>query len=262
MITLESNPAPRPLNMRSGWIELRQLPSIESARLAGTTLDARFGDGTLTVEFQGDTARVDFSSSEYSASFVADDLDLVQSRSDVRYLDLVDTPNERSLTLFVSDAGAVLAIFVDVEKREGSPNVVQRAFSGLSQNASSDTQPFAMSSELVGKRAVVSYQDDHVLEHIYLNSDAIAWQLLQGINGVGHAEAHQATTWKVADGLFVLGWVEHNPVAVLLLMDFTAKLNTGKVMAIDDSGFVNERAGARIDYFGDAVWYPEGSEPQ
>lgn len=262
MITLENNPAPQPLNMRSGWVALRQLPLVDPAELAGQTHRFRLEDGSLSVEFGGDSAVVDVASPGYSASFHADDLDIVQSRPGFRYIDLADTANARSLTLFVSDEGAVLAIFNDVETRDGRPNVVQRVFRGLSDSAPADTPLFEQSSDLVGQRAVVSYQEDHVLEHVYLNTGAIAWQLLQGVNGAGHAEAHQATTWKVAEGLYVLAWVEHNPVAVLLLMDFDAMLNTGKVMAIDDSGFVNEKAGARIDYFGAPVWYPSGSEPK
>lgn len=262
MITLENNPAPAPLNMRSGWVALRQLPLVDPADVAGQTHRFRLEEGSLSVEFRDGSALVDIASPGYTTSFVADDLDLVQSRPDFRYIDLADTAHARSLTLFVSDAGAVLAIFNDVETRDGRPNVVQRVFRGLSESAPAGTALFEQSADLVGQRAVVSYQEDHVLEHVYLNSGAIAWQLLQGVNGVGHAEAHQATTWKVGDGLYVLAWVEHKPVAVLLLMDFDAMLNAGKVMAIDDSGFVNERAGARIDYFGAPVWYPSGSEPQ
>lgn len=240
---------------------LRQLPLVDPDQLAGTTSTFRLEEGSLTVAYRHGSAQVDIDTPDFAASFLGDDLDIVQARPDFRYIDITDTTNERSLTLFVSAYGPVLAIFNDVESRAGEPNLVQRAFRGLNASAAGGTELFAQSTELVGQRAVVSYQEDHVLEHVYLNSGAIAWQLLQGINGVGHAEAHQATTWRVGDGLYVLGWVEHKPVAVLLLMDFSAMLNSGKVMAIDDSGFVNERAGARIDYFGPTAWYPNGSEP-
>lgn len=261
MIKFETNPAPGPFSMRANWAAMRTMPEIAVEEIAGTTLTGVFDGARLELTFGPSDVHIVLKSDDYEADFTADDLDFVRPRPGIRYFDMVDAASNRTLTVVESEQGGLLAVFNDLEERDGQPNLVQRTYSGLIESAGSDAIGFELSKDLNGKRAVVTYREGHVLEHIYLNSTSVAWQLLQGRSAPGHAEAHPSTIFKLDDGLYFLGWVEYRPIAVLLVMDFNAMRNAGKVLAIDDLGFVNERAGARIDHFGETAKYPVGSEP-
>lgn len=261
MIKFETNPAPEPFSMRANWAAMRTVPQIPVEDLAGTTVVGLFDDARLELTFAAESVHIVLTSDAYQADFTADDLDFVQPRPNIRYFDLVDNASSRSLTVVEHENGSLLAVFNDLEYRDGQQNLVQRTYSGVSGTAAAGAPQFQLSKDLNGKRAVVTYREGHVLEHIYVNSGSVAWQLLQGRSAPGHAEAHPSTIWKLDEGLYFLGWVEYRPIAVLLVMDFTEKRNVGKVLAVDDEGFVNERAGARIDHFGEVASYPDGSAP-
>lgn len=260
MIKLESNPGKTPLNERSGWIDLRGMPTVSSSELEGERLDLELnGSAKVSIEFTAGGATVSTYIDNKASTYNCDQVDVVLARPGVTYYDLVESEGQRSVTVVKNDAGAVLVALHEFEERDGEPNVVQRVAAGSASGSSPEL--FEPSSDLVGKRAIVSYQEDHVLEHIYFNSRTFGWQLLQGENEVGHGEANRATTWKIADELYVLTWVENHPVGAFLLMDYAAQRNVGKIIAIDDFGFTNQPAGARIDYFGTEIVYPEGCRP-
>lgn len=261
MIKFETNPPPAPFSMRASWDANRTMPQIPAEEVAGTTVTGIFDGARLEISFAESTAHIVLTSAEFTTDFTTDDNDLVLPRPGIRYFDLVDNAGSRSLTVVEHENGSLLAVFNDLEERDGQHNLVQRTFSGVTEAAGARAPGFELSTDLNGKRAVVTYREGHTLEHVYLNSGSVAWQLLKGKSAPGHAEAHPSTIWKLDEGLYFLGWVEYRPIAVLLVMDFTEKRNAGKVLAVDDEGWINERAGARIDHFGEIAQYPEGCQP-
>ena len=67
-----------------------------------------------------------------------------------------------------------------------------------------------------------------------------------------------STTWKIADDLYVLTWVEEwQAVGAVLLMDFAELRNVGVLFGRDDNGPVHTFCGARLCKLGE-ISYPAG----
>lgn len=252
-IVLESSPIRHRLSLRSGWEQYR--------KSADTTFDGRVielevpGDGTVSLTFTA--GELEWSvSGEYSGSGRGP-YDLAERRPGIFFIDVADLLQERSVSVLLDDnSGSAMVVHHMLSSRWGSLNMTQAT--QPARVAGSDAPLYEQTSDLVGRRAIVYYEDNHAIEHVYMNPGLIAYQLLSGMNGVGHGAGLRATTWKIGEELYFLTFVETRPESVCLLMDFTGGRNVGKLFVRDDYGLINMPAGAKITTYGPTIEYPDG----
>jgi hypothetical protein len=81
------------------------------------------------------------------------------------------------------------------------------------------------------------------------------------VQRVKGSEMDDSTTWKIAEDLYLLTWVEERQaVGAVLLMDFAEMRNVGVLFGRDDNGSVHTLCGARLTKLGE-ISYPVGYEP-
>jgi hypothetical protein len=258
----ESNPAPQPVNLRTGWDGHRVVNDLD---FAGRTFDLSGTEGghvTITV-LTADTADWTFTTDAGVTTISGAVVDFAEMREGVVFFDTWSLDEKASISGVLDLAsGAALWFASLLGERDGAPNMRVWTEAALIEGlATADTVPFAPTRDLIGKRAVVAYEDDHILEHFYFSTQVVGWQLLKGKNRGGSAQADEAVYYKIAEDLYFLGWVEFRPISACLLLDYRQKRNVGKVFAWDDYGLTNERAGATILSFGELPEYPENAEP-
>ncbi|MBX3099392.1 MAG: MoaF N-terminal domain-containing protein [Salinibacterium sp.] len=95
--------------------------------------------------------------------------------------------------------------------------------------------PISRTSELVGRRAMWVYSDDHAYEHIYLNSGTYAWHCLAGPEK-SIADVDRTETYKLSDTGYVFFVTETAmPWDGVFVLDFTpgASTNIGRFFGWD-----------------------------
>lgn len=95
--------------------------------------------------------------------------------------------------------------------------------------------PIARTSDLVGRRALWVYSDDHAYEHIYLNAGTYAWHCLAGPER-SIADVDRTETYKLSDSAYVFFVTETSqPWDGVFVLDFTpgASTNIGRFFGWD-----------------------------
>lgn len=251
-IVLESNPIRHKLSVRTGWEQYRK-PT--TTNLDGRTIELEVpGDGTVRLEFSGDDL-----SWTVTGAYAGEGhgrFDTAELRPGILFIDVSDLLQERSVSVLLDDStGSAIVVHHMLASRWGSLNMTQAV--QPARVAGSDAPLYEQTTELMGRRAVVYYEDDHAIEHVYMNPGLIGYQLISGINGAGHGAALRGTTWKIGDELYFLTFVEARPESVCLLMDFTGGRNAGKLFVRDDYGLISMPAGAKIGTYGSTIDYPD-----
>jgi hypothetical protein len=260
MHTIESNPGPQPTNLRTGWEGHRTTTAVD---LAGRSF-AVTGEsgGTVAITIGADSADWSWTYPDGVLAVAGAWVDVQRVRDDVLWIDTIDPESKTSLSLVINDAGQAIIYRARVSERDGAANMISSYEPGLVDAvAAAGTELFAESRDLIGKRAIVAYEDDHILEHVYFSTTVFGWQLLKGKNRAGGAQADLSVTYKLADDLYFIGWVEFRPVTAGLVMDYAAMRNVGKIFAWDDLGLTNEPAGATILSYGETIDYPADAMP-
>jgi hypothetical protein len=245
---------PKPTyDLGSPWAEYR-IPS--SDQLAGRAVAVTLDDGTeRQYSFDADTVRQSIAgAADREASY-----DAVELRPGIFFVQIPDEDlsSTTSLALNFNDEAGVLVINSLVEGGEKAE--LEQVIYPFSFTGTGGVLP-ELSAELVGKRAYAEYADGHTAEHVYINPRRFAWQGLGKFDYSG-SEMDDSTTWKIADELYVLTWVEEwQAVGAVLLMDFAGLRNVGVLFGRDDNGSVHTLCGARLAKLGE-VSYPAGYEP-
>jgi hypothetical protein len=95
--------------------------------------------------------------------------------------------------------------------------------------------PIARTADLVGRRALWVYSDDHAYEHVYFNAGTYAWHCLAGPEK-SIADVDRTETWKLSDTAYVFFVTETaNPWDGVFVLDFTpgAASNIGRFFGWD-----------------------------
>lgn len=139
----------------------------------------------------------------------------------------------------------------------GRPQVEQDFHAGVLAGADVRGAQPAPTRDLIGLRALYRYSPEHLYEHIYLSSERYAWQCLVGEQR-GHGDVDLASTWKIAEDLYVFTFREFIiPVAATWLYDFAAARTTGTFVGLAADGTVRiAPGGALITQLGRAR-YPD-----
>ncbi len=234
-------------------IDGNRLPTTDA--LAGTSFGV---SEQLRLEFRtGD--KVAWQTREGASG--TDWYEAVQVRPDVYYLTITDAGNPlRAKVLIVHwGTGHTLTIesIIAGEPTPGRPRVDQTFTPGTVDGVEIIGPPPAESRDLIGLRALYRYSPNHLYEHVYLSSERYAWQCLVGEQR-GHGDVDLATTWKLAEDLYVFTFREFLiPVAATWLYDLDALRTTGTFFGLgaDDTVRVAP-GGAHITLLG-KVYYPE-----
>ena len=234
-------------------IDGNRLPRTDS--LAGTALEVA---GQLYLEFQG-ADKVAWRTPDGSGG--TDWYEAVEVRPDVYYLTITDAahPLRASVVVVHRGTGHTLTITSEIaaEPTPGTPRVSQTFTPGTLTGAEPSGDAPAPSRDLIGLRALYRYSPNHLYEHVYLSSERYAWQCLVGEQR-GHSDVDLATTWKIAEDLYVFTFREFLiPVAATWLYDLESLRTTGTFFGLGAGDTVRVApGGAHISLLG-RVSYPD-----
>lgn len=253
LLTRGLRPLPK-YDLGNPWADFR-MPS--STALSGRTVSITLDDGTeIEYSFDADTVT---SRPEGQDAGAPATYDAVELRPDIYFVQIpgadLDSTTSLALNLGADSGVMVTNTLVYGDDRTDLRQVVWPFVVTGSHGVLPE-----ISDELVGKRAYAEYADGHTAEHIYVNPRRFGWQGLGKFEYSG-SELDDSTTWKLAEDLYLLTWVEEwQAVAAVLLMDFDQLRNVGVLFGRDDNGKVHTLCGARLAKLG-AVSYPAGYEP-
>lgn len=247
---------PKPkYDLGSPWADYRIASSTDA--LSGREIAITLDDGAQHVyTFAGDVVQVAVNGESAGG---AGKYDCVEERPGISFIQMpaADFRSTTSLVVNFNGGGALLLTMTLVDGPE-KLELEQIIYPCVITN--SDGVAPELSDELVGKRAYAEYADGHTAEHIYVNPRRFGWQGLGKFDYSG-SEMDDSTTWKIADDLFLLNWVEEwQAVGAALLMDFDQLRNVGILFGHDDTGDVHTLCGARLSKLGE-IAYPAGYEP-
>jgi hypothetical protein len=236
---------------------------LPSAQLDGRSVIVTLDDGSiLRLAFGETTVAWSANGAIVVPVGTTDEYDAVEVRDDTVFVNLPLTSRERTaLTLvFSTSTHRALVVLSEIAPVpiEGSPQVTQRFWAGVTDGGAPRGEAPAPSRDLVGKRNIYRYSPQHLYEHVYLSSQRYSWQCLEGVQR-GHGDTDLSTVWKFADGLYLFCFREFRiAVASVWLHDLGYALRTtGIFLGLNGSGQAeHSRAGGHIYPLG-AVVYPD-----
>ncbi|MFZ7110615.1 MAG: MoaF C-terminal domain-containing protein [Desulfatiglandales bacterium] len=119
----------------------------------------------------------------------------------------------------------------------------------------------APTRDLIGLRALYTYNPNQCFEHIYLNGERYAWHCVVGpLKGESDVELH--ITYKFDVNQYIFSWREFGlPVSTVFFHNWDQMKETGKFFAIGEDGAIaNTPAGALIRKLS-VTFYPEEKHP-
>ncbi|MEV4954791.1 MoaF C-terminal domain-containing protein [Paenarthrobacter nitroguajacolicus] len=235
---------------QSDWLEGRSLSIV----LAEGSLSMSFTDFAVHWRLPDGTEGIDT-------------YDAVEVRPNMYFLDvwLRSSDDHRSLTVVVDVRGGnALTVLSTASKQgyTGETNFAQAFAPGCLPDRTGPWEQAAQPSrDPIGQRLLSYYSPDLVFEHIYLNSDSVAWQCLRGWEP-GANDTNEATYWRFADDLYVFGFRESAAQSSsVFLLDLKEQRSTGQFHGVGETGqLVHGALGAALDTLG-SVRYPADLHP-
>jgi hypothetical protein len=185
----------------------------------------------------------------------------------VSYIDMTFAKNERRCVTFFVNTETRQALCVDTFMREGEINNEPRAIQDFTPGVLGDPsvpptgfkpQP---TRDLIGLRALYTYNKNQCFEHIYLNGQRYAWHCIVGpLKGESDVEMH--ITYKFGINQYIFSWREFGlPVCTVFFHNWDQMKETGKFFAIGEDGKIaNTPAGALIRKLS-VSFYPDDQQP-
>lgn len=244
-------------------IDTNRLPATDS--FVGRTLEATLVDGTpLGVELDAPSHATVHGGEHAQGTGWCEVVDL---GADTYFVDMwLDEQPRRSLTLIAGLSTRIaLAIVSTIEdvKRPGVPRVRQEFLAGtVGDPAVPPGAPLpAPTRDLIGRRLLSRYSDNHLYEHVYLSSERYCWQCLEGVER-GLADVDPVTMYRFDEDRYLVAFRECVlDVASVFFVDLRECRSTGKFFGITEDGVVeNAPTGAYVVEIGPAA-YPAGVEP-
>ncbi|GAA1972554.1 MoaF C-terminal domain-containing protein [Microbacterium pumilum] len=241
-------------------IDTYRLPNVS---LEGQSLDLVLDDGTsISLSFAASEVTWTADGAIGAPPGTTDEYDAVAVREDVIFVNLPLSSRDRTaLTLVYSTSThrvvAVLS-YIAQQAIEGTPQVTQRFWAGVTGGGTATGEVPAPSRDLVGKRNVYRYSPHHLYEHVYLSSQRYTWQCLEGVQR-GHGDTDLSTVWKFADGLYLFCFREFRiAVASVWLHDLSYQLRTtGIFLGLNGAGDAEHSRGGGHIYPLGSVAYPD-----
>jgi hypothetical protein len=119
----------------------------------------------------------------------------------------------------------------------------------------------APTRDLIGLRALYTYNPNQCFEHVYLNTKRYVWHCVAGpLKGEADVDFH--TTYKFDDNQYIFAFREFGlPVSTVFFHNWDQMKETGKFFAIGENGEIaNTPAGALIRKLS-MSFYPPDAQP-
>ncbi len=183
------------------------------------------------------------------------------------YIDMTFASQPRESRTFFVNTETRRALSVHTVMREGDVGKEPRAVQDFTPGVLGDptVPPTGMkpapTRDLIGLRALYTYNPNQCFEHIYLNEKRYAWHCIVGpLKGESDVELH--TTYKFDVNQYIFSWREFGlPVSTVFFHNWDQMRETGKFFAIGEDGvIVNTPAGALITKLS-VTFYPEEKQP-
>ncbi|MDQ2959001.1 MAG: molybdenum cofactor biosynthesis F family protein [Actinomycetota bacterium] len=236
-------------------IDNNRLP--RTGELAGRNIAVTDADGTIELEFSSADAVLWTDSNGTGPAWY----EAVAVRPDVYFLTISAAADPLGADVLALHTGLGRSLRIRSRIADaptpGRPRVDQRFLPGVIDGATPTGAEPAPTRDLIGLRALYRYSPNHLYEHVYLSSERYAWQCLVGEQR-GHGDVDLASTWKLAEDLYVFTFREFIiPVAATWLYDFAAARTTGTFLGLGGDGTVQlSPGGGEIIQLG-RVSYPD-----
>ena len=183
------------------------------------------------------------------------------------YIDMTFTQKPRESSTFFVNTETRRVLSVHTNMREGEighePRAVQEFTPGVLGDPS--VPPTGMkpgpTRDLIGLRAIYTYNKNQCFEHIYLNEKRYAWHCIVGPLK-GESDVELVHMYKFDINQYILTWREFGlPVSTVFFHNWDQMRETGKFFAIGEDGAIaNTPAGALITKLS-VTFYPEDKQP-
>lgn len=246
-----TQPDPNTFDDPATWLPLDGLaPGFDAYRapdspdLAGRDIAVRHADGgvlryrfadaqrlTLTREAAG--AEPMTSEHRYEAVEVADGLYTVQALVG----GAIGADDRTAHTAFLDlSASRALAVDTTVGHPGAGPACTQVFSPGVLDGAEPSGVESAPTGELIGRRVLWRYSEQHAYEHTYLTSHWYTWQCLAGPER-GLADTDACSMYRLRPGLVVFTWREKVvPCAAVTVADHVGMRSHGMLFGLGSEG--------------------------
>jgi hypothetical protein len=183
------------------------------------------------------------------------------------YIDMTFADKPRQCRTFFVNIKTRQVLCVHTIMREGEVGKEPRAVQDFTPGVLGDPAipPTGMkpapTRDLIGLRAIYTYNPNQCFEHIYLNEKRYAWHCIVGpLKGESDVELH--ITYKFDVNQYIFSWREFGlPVSTVFFHNWNQMRETGKFFAIGEDGAIaNTPAGALIQKLS-VTFYPEEKQP-
>ena len=183
------------------------------------------------------------------------------------FIDMTFADEPRQCQTFIVNTETRRVLSIHTIMREGDvgkePRAVQQFSPGVLGDPSvppTGRKP-SPTRDLIGLRALYTYNPNQIFEHVYLNAQRFAWHCVVGPLR-GEADVELTTTYKFDDNQYVLSWREFGlPVSTVFFHNWDQMKETGKFFAIGEDGAIsNAIAGALITKLS-VAFYPPDAKP-
>jgi hypothetical protein len=183
------------------------------------------------------------------------------------FIDMTFANQPRQSQTFIVNTQTRQVLAVRTIMREGDVGKEPRALQEFSPGVLGDPakpptgRKPAPTRDLMGLRAIYTYNDSQVFEHAYLNTNRYCWHCVVGPLK-GQADVEMCTMYKWDDNQYVFSWREFGlPVCTVFFYNWDQMRSTGKFFAIGEDGAIaNTAAGALIKKLSMA-FYPLDAQP-
>jgi hypothetical protein len=221
---------------------------------SGTSFDLEFIDRNK-VTWQSDNERS------------TDWCEVLEVAPQTYFIDMTFANQPRQSQTFIVNTQTRQVLAVRTIMREGDVGKETRAVHEFSPGVLGDPakpptgRKPAPTRDLMGLRAIYTYNDNQVFEHAYLNTNRYCWHCVVGPLK-GQADVEMCTMYKWDDNQYVFSWREFGlPVSTVFFYNWDQMISTGKFFAIGDDGAIaNTPAGALIKKLSMA-FYPLDAQP-
>lgn len=193
--------------------------------------------------------------------------EVIEVAPDTYYIDMTFAHTPKECRTFFVNTQTRRVLSIHTIMREGDvgkePRAVQNFTTGMlgDPNIPPTGMKPAPTRDLIGLRALYTYNENQCFEHIYVNKKRYVWHCVVGpLKGESDAELH--TVYKFDINQYILTWCETGlPVSTVFFHNWDQMKETGKFFAIgEDGGIANTPAGALIQKLS-GTFYPNDKQP-
>jgi hypothetical protein len=193
--------------------------------------------------------------------------EVVEVAPQTYFIDMTFNHQPRQSQTFIVNTETRQVLSIRTIMREGDVGKEPRAVHQFSPGVLGDPaippagRKPAPTRDLIGLRALYTYNPNQCFEHVYLNSQRDMWHCVVGpLRGEADVDFH--TTYKFADNQYIFCFREFGlPVSTVFFHNWDQMRETGKFFAIGEDGAIaNTPAGALIKKLS-MTFYPLDTQP-